>query len=75
MNFATFVDFDKHHEVTFSDVEYFIHRLSHLKHLWESMEVQALQEQFILYQLLQDTDILATARQEAIVKDKEVSHT
>ena len=49
---ATFVDFDKCDKVTFSDVEYFIHRFLHLEHLQEPKEIEALQQQFVLYQLL-----------------------
>ena len=70
---AKFVDFDKRDEVTFFDVEYFIYRFPHLEHLRESKEIEALQQQFVLYQLLQDTDIPAAVWQEAIVKNEEVS--
>ena len=39
---AKFVGFEKRDEVTFSDVEYFIHRFPHLENLQESKEVEAL---------------------------------
>ena len=72
---AKFVDFEKR-EVTFSAVEYFIHRFPHLEALREGKEVEALQEQFVLFQLLQDTGVPAAVWQEATVKvDDEVRYT
>ena len=42
LNCAKFVDFEKRDEVTFSDVEYFIHRFPHLENLRDSKEVETL---------------------------------
>ncbi len=54
---AKFLDVEKKEEVTFDSVEYFVHRFPHLHALRTPQELDMLQEEFVSYQLLRDTDI------------------
>lgn len=59
------MDVKKKEEVTFDSVEYFVHRLSHLLALRTPGELDMLQEEFVSYQLLRDTDIPTQILEEA----------
>lgn len=54
---AKFINFEKREECAFHSVEYFIHRFSHLQDLTLASKMKLLQEEFVSYQLLSDTDI------------------
>jgi len=59
------LDVKKKEEVTFDSVEYFVHLLSHLLALRTPGELDMLQEEFVSYQLLRDTDIPTQVLEEA----------
>ena len=57
LSHAKFINFEKREECDFDSVEYFVHRFPHLQDLTIASEMELLQEEFISYQLLHDTDI------------------
>ena len=68
---ARFLNFEKREEATFDAVESFVHRFPHLHALMEPHEMELLQEEFISYQLLRDTDIPPEVWAEAKVGEDE----
>ena len=69
------VNFEKRESVTFSSIEYFIHRYPHLESFRDAQVINTLQQQFISYQLLEDSDIPPKVWEDATVKvDEQTSH-
>lgn len=68
---AKFINFEMREQVTFDSVEYFVHRFPHLLDLRSPREIEALQEEFISYQLLSDTDIPTNVWENAKVGEDE----
>ena len=62
------VDFEKRESPTFSSIEYFIHRYPHLESFRDPHVIDTIQQQFISYQLLEDTDIPPKVWEDATVK-------
>ncbi len=54
---ANFLNFEKRTGVGFNSIEYFVNRYPFLNGLTISSEMGLLQEEFVEYQLLSDTDI------------------
>ena len=69
---AKFVNFERREECGFDSVEFFVHRYSHLQGLTSPSEMELLQEEFISYQLLSDTDIPSRIWDEAKVGEDDV---
>ena len=62
--------------MTFSAVELFLTMFPHLEALRQPNEIEVLQQQFVSFQLLEDTDIPASVWEEAIVKvDDDIRYT
>ena len=62
--------------MVFSAVEYLVQKFPHLEDLRQPKEIEILQQQFVSFQLLQDSDIPASVLEEAIVKvDDEIKCT
>ena len=65
----------KHESATFSSIEYFIHRYPHLESFIDLHVIDTIQQQFISYQLLEDTDIPPKVWEDATVKlDEDTSY-
>ena len=61
---ASFLNFENRVNIGFDSVEYFVSRYPHLHGLTVPREIELLQEEFVSYQLLNDSDI-PTARARA----------
>ena len=62
---------EKKEECAFDSVDYFVHCFSHLQDLTLASEMELLQEEFVSYQLLSDTDIPPRIRDEAKVGEED----
>ena len=71
---AKFVNFEKRADVGFDSVEYFVHRFPYLHALTTPIEMDILQEEFVSYQLLSDTDIPHHVWEEAKVHEDEAAY-
>ena len=68
------MNFERRGECGFDSVEFFVHCYSHLQGLTSPSEMELLQEEFISYQLLSDTDIPSRIWDEAKVGEDEDVH-
>ena len=59
LDHASFLNFEKRMNIGFDSVEYFVSRNPHLHGLTAPKEMEVLQEEFVSYQLLNDSDILS----------------
>ena len=62
------VDFEKRESARFSSIKYFIYRYPHLESFRDPQVIDTIQQQFISYQLLEDSDIPPKVWEEATVK-------
>ena len=68
---AKLVNFQDREEICFDSVEYFISRFPHLSALNTPRETELLQEEFVHYQLLSDSEIPTQVWEEAKVNEDE----
>ena len=66
---AKLLNFESREDIEFDSLEYFIERFPHLHELRSPREIDILHEEFVSYQLLNNTDIPANIWEEAKVRE------
>ena len=69
---AKFIDFERRKRCTFQSVEYFVSLFPHLDSLKAPKEMELLQEEFVSYQLLHDSEIPPAIWEEAHTGDDDL---